>query len=253
MRQYDRKKIKLKGYQKLELQMMPTRVEATVYAQTTICSPDLPRFLKEHEFKVFSWLLFGWIQTLVEFPSLNRFVLKGKLYQHKQIIISTVIKKDKSIEGNNTFGKFMLTPNMEILDIQNVLNTTIKQTRSDAGNNTDSLMDSMGWMPAFAFKMVQTTLGVLDRWDLLPNSIIDDDPLHASAIVANLGSIDGFSVNHHLYNWGTASMFVTFGLLQEDGTLDISFSVDERISEGLVLFKALERFKHIMENPYDYV
>jgi chloramphenicol O-acetyltransferase len=253
MRQYDRKKIKIEGYQKLELQMMPTRVESTVYAQTTICSPDLPRFLKENQFKVFSWMLFGWNQTIAEFPSLNRFVLKGKLYQHKKVVLSTVIKKDKSVEGDNTFGKLLLESDMSVMDIQNMLNNTIKQTRSEAGNNTDTLMKSMGWMPAFGFKLIQASLGMLDRWDLLPNSIIDSDPLHATAIVANLGSIDGFSVDHHLYNWGTASMFISFGRLQEDGTLDVSFSVDERISEGLILFKALEKFKHIMENPYDYV
>lgn len=253
MRAYDRKRIKLQAFQKLEIQLMPTRVESTIYAKTSIDSPQLPEFLKAHNLKVFAFMLFVYKEVIKQYPSIHRFVLGGKLYEHKEIIVSTVVKKDKSVVGNNTFSKITLKESMSVFEVSKALNQTIQQARSTQGNQTDTLIDSLHWMPGLGFKLLQKTLSVLDKIDLLPNEIIKSDPLHASLIIANLGSIDGFDVNHHLYNWGTASMFVTFGRLDKAGHCDVSFSVDERISEGMVLFKALNLFKHIMEHPYDYV
>lgn len=252
MRRYDRKKVPLKAYEKLELSLMPTRHESTIVTSVSIVSSQLNDFLKERNLKIFSWVLFACLKTVIKYPALNQFVLNNQLYQHTKISVSTVIKKDKKVEGNNSFAKIHLDEHDDAFIIQDKLNQLISMTRSSSGNNSDKLVSIFGKLPTSVFKLVKVGLSFLDNMDWLPNSIIDDDPLHSSVVIANLGSIDGFSVNHHLYNWGTASMFITFGELKSDGTLDITFSVDERISEGMVLFKAMSYFKDILENPYEH-
>ena len=253
MRGYDRKKVPLEVYQKLELQMMPTRHESAIYTTMTIKSESLKSFLKENNLKIFSWVIYACLKTVNEFPILKRFVLKGLLYEHKKLTIATVVKKDKTIEGDNGFVKLVLDETMSAHDVHNQLYHNIDESRTSQGNGSDALMKVMGVFPIGIFRLVKGGLSLLDRLDLLPNSIIDSDPLHTTAMIANLGSIQGHSVQHHLYNWGTASLFITFGRLREDGTLDLTFTIDERISEGMVLFKALDYFRHVMENPYEHV
>lgn len=252
MRRFDRIKLPLKAYEKLELSLMPTRHESTIVTSVTVQSEQLHKFLKERNLKIFSWVLFACLKTVIEYPALQRFVLNNQMYQHKKISISTVIKKDKQVEGNNSFGKIHLDKQDDALLIQEKLNALISSTRSSKGIRSDKMVEAFGKLPTSVFKLLKSGMSFLDKKDLLPNSIIEDDPMHTTAVIANLGSIDGFSVNHHLYNWGTASMFITFGALKEDGKLEFTFSIDERISEGIVLFKALSYFKGILENPYEY-
>ena len=253
MRRYDRKKLPLKAFEKLELALMPTRHESTIITSISIKSEKIHNFLKENDVKIFAFVLYACLKTVNEFPVLKRFVLNSQLYEHKNISVSTVMKRDKTVAGDSTLAKLKFDPEDSLQDVQAKLNQATHQTRSGAGIEADKLIEGFGKMPTWMFKLAIKIMMRLDSWDLLPNSIIDDDPFHATAVIANLGGIDGFSVLHHLYNWGTASMFLTFGRLQDDGSLDVTFSVDERISEGMVLFKALAYFTAIMEHPYDHV
>lgn len=253
MNKYDRIKLPISAYQKLELALMPTRHESTITTRITIKSEHIHRFLDDNNTRIFPLVIYACLKTVVEYPVLRRFVLNSQLYKHKRISMSTVMKKDKHVEGDNTVAKIFFEENDSLSDIHNKLEAAIMKTRSGEGLEGDKLIEGFGKLPTWLFKLVVKLLRTLDHWDLLANSLIDDDPLHTTAVIANLGGIDGFSVDHHLYNWGTASFFLTFGRLKEDGSLDISFTVDERISEGLVLFRALTYFRSIMEKPYEHI
>ena len=47
----------------------------------------------------------------------------------------------------------------------------------------------------------------LDYHNLLPPSFIENDPLYASAVIANVGSLDLPPGYHHLYEWGNCGWF----------------------------------------------
>ena len=51
----------------------------------------------------------------------------------------------------------------------------------------------------------------LDSWNIAPKGMIRSDPLYTSAYFANLGSIGLETPYHHLYEWGTASLFIALG------------------------------------------
>ena len=72
------------------------------------------------------------------------------------------------------------------------------------------------------------------------------------------------SAYHHLYEWGTASAFVTLGQIKEepvveDGklvvgrVLTVRYSYDERIDDGLSTRKAIWRVHEILQNPQEHL
>ena len=101
----------------------------------------------------------------------------------------------------------------------------------------------------------------LDRWNLLPAAYIRADPLFASAFMANLGSVGVNNALHHLYDYGTVSLFIVVGKIEqqlfadEHGTvvtrpgLRAGFSFDERINDGHYCAAALRLAKELMEDP----
>ena len=57
--------------------------------------------------------------------------------------------------------------------------------------------------PAPLLRLAVRAQRVLDGWNLLPAALIKDDPLYASAFIANLGSVGLDAAFHHLYDYGT--------------------------------------------------
>src|SRR5690606_28550044 len=82
-----------------------------------------------------------------------------------------------------------------------------------------------------------------------------------SLFVANLGSLGIDRVWHHLYEYGTASLFCTLGAVQKQvivgegdvpvvrPVLRLRFSFDERINDGFYCVKALELVRSLIEDP----
>jgi hypothetical protein len=102
----------------------------------------------------------------------------------------------------------------------------------------------------------------MDNWWGMPRFLAESDGMHTSIYIANLGSI-GFqdAPFHHLYEWGTSSIFLTFGRLHKersftkDGTekvryvINAGITIDERISEGIFFTNAIKLFRKYVENP----
>jgi chloramphenicol O-acetyltransferase len=253
MNKYDRIRVKQQYYDRVEMLIMPTRNEATIFTTVHIHAPKLVSYLKSNNIRFFPYVLYACLRTVIKHPNLKKFVLGQKVYTHKRLWISTVIKRNKNDEDSNTFVKFELKEEMSAKDVQALLDDLIHHTRSEKSHNTDQLMRFLSFLPTFIFSMAIKIASLLDNFDLLPNSIIKSDPLHTGLVIANLGSIKGQSVSHHLFNWGTCSLVITIGEFTASGDLDVTFSVDERIAEGVAFFKAIETFKNILENPDDII
>jgi len=94
-----------------------------------------------------------------------------------------------------------------------------------------------------------------------PKELEKIDPLHCSAFFANLGSVGIDAPFHHLYEWGTCSLFVAIGKIGKKLTLDksgnpvvrdmvdVKVSLDERIADGYYFARAFDIYKGYIENP----
>ena len=94
-----------------------------------------------------------------------------------------------------------------------------------------------------------------------PTALIKDDPLYASAFIANLGSVGLDAAFHHLYDYGTIPIFVTMGrvhrtpLVHDDGSVGshevftLRYTYDERVEDGFYAARALERLAACLASP----
>jgi len=97
----------------------------------------------------------------------------------------------------------------------------------------------------------------LDALGLLPRAMIDGDPLFASAFIANLGSVGLDAGYHHLWEYGNIPIFCVVGRVQTraDGRrfVELKWSYDERVEDGLYCAKSLELLRQYVEAPESLV
>lgn len=250
---YDRIPHKTKFYQRTEVLMLPKRQEAVIYSTLHIHSPQLRSLLDQQGLRLFPFVLFACVKTAQAHPVMLRFVMGSRFYTHKRLWISTVIKADKANAESNAFVKLEFDPSSTPFVIQTSLDRVISSTRTGTTTGSNGLIEGLSWIPSGVFRLGLWIAQHLDQLDLLPNALIKADPLHTGMIIANLGSIGGEAVHHHLFNWGTASVVMTLGTLSDSGDLEIGLAVDERIAEGVGFFKAMDTFKAILEHPDEHL
>ena len=101
----------------------------------------------------------------------------------------------------------------------------------------------------------------LDSLNLMPKQMIDSDPMYASLFVANIGSVGIDDVAHHLYEYGTCSLFGVVGQVKKtvfvgegdqpvvhDG-VKVRWSFDERINDGFYCASSLAFARKTIEDP----
>ncbi len=102
---------------------------------------------------------------------------------------------------------------------------------------------------------------MMDYFGLAPNKMIKSDPMFTSIFIANLGSIGMDAPFHHLFNWGTASVFLTIGQMHKEqvvnnqGEIEVkdsitaNFTLDNRITDGMYCARAIQLFVDFVQNP----
>ena len=201
------------------------------------------------------------VRTLSQYPHLNRFVGGKKLFARNTISFSFIVLRMEEGEYRETNAKVYFNREDTLYDIARKVNDSIKLCQSGAAKDDDKLMEVISKLPSPIISFVAFSIRKLNDWGLLPMSLIKTDPLFSSAFISNLGSIGHDALHHHLYDWGTTSVFLTMGKLhrineitkngtvESKTTLDVVCSVDERIADGIYLVKALKYFKSLVKHP----
>ncbi len=196
-------------------------------------------------------------------PHLNRFIAGRNFYQRKKIEVAFVAKKEFTEEGEETIIKESFERDETLWTIVSRLNKQIQTVKT---GDTDDTTDILNLFAGFPKPVVQLSVGVLDFLNNIgryPKDIYMADPMHASVFVTNLGSIGLKNVPyHHLYDRGTNSVFICLGEIHKDKVYDdrsgelvirdvveVSTTIDERISDGFYFIQAMNEFKEILNNP----
>lgn len=215
----------------------------------------------DYKYNLFQVIVTAVLKLIILRPKFNRFIKNQNYYQRHEASASFVIKKvfqDESEEGM----AFIRAKNEDSIDtIHNEIYRQVTRTRKGEKDSTDSAMDILNKVPRFVCKAAFAVLRLLDEKGWIPSSLIVSDPYHASVILTNLGSIKLHAGYHHLTNWGTTSVFVVVGekklrpFYNPDGSyemkdsIDLGFTIDERIGDGYYFSKSIRLFKKILENP----
>lgn len=247
--------------------LMERRSEATVFFEQELDVTDTMQFVdawnEAHPeeritlFHVFMWAIAA---TLHERPRLNRFVSGGRIYQRKGVHLSFAAKKKKLDDDAALVTiKREVAPGASMADVAAALHADIRTGRDDAPHPEDREIELSTRFPTFLVKLVLKGMQLLDRWNLLPASVIAHDPLYTSVFVANLGSLGIEAAFHHLYEWGNCPFFAAIGKTRSVRTdaglrqvATIRYAFDERIDDGLSCARSLELLRRRVEQPGEF-
>ena len=207
-------------------------------------------------------IIAGYVRALRKYPQVNRFIRGKKFYQRKDITVSFVILKSRESDGSyeETVLKLKLDPDATLFDICDQVNKAVEDNRGMAHENiTDKLL---AWVLRAGplVSLVVGALKVMDYFGFVPKAIVEGSPFHTGLFITNLMSIRANYVYHHLYEFGTNSLFVSMGncvkrlemrggQVVEKRYMPLGVTVDERICSGFEFICFLREFESYMRKP----
>ena len=265
----DGKFIPMKGdFKAIFPYLFKRRCDSFVLTERYIEVDNLLEFVKEHrkngnKVSLFQLVTIALVKTLQERPEANRFVVGRRLYEHNDCEMSFMTKLDFSDEAPETSIKVKFDKDDDAKAVMDKLDkeTEYIRNQSEEERGTDGLIKIFLKMPRFLLRFVIKALEKMDFYFGIPKFIYDLDPLHASACISNLGSINIDAIYHHIYEWGTCSIFMVVGRVknipvsERNGdvvskkVLEIRFTLDERIADGYYLARSMDLFKSYLDNP----
>ena len=253
----------LSGFDRILPHIMARRYDATNFVKVEFDLTNIHVFLKKlraegHKVGLMDAVITAFVMLLQKSPELNRFVVNKKIYQRNHICVSFVILRG-SADGKSeeTAVKVYIDPDDDLISISGKIREIIKENgQIQSRNALDAFIDKLMSAPLVPGFLVGS-IKFFDRHGLLPRKIIDLSPFHTSMFISNLASLNMNYVYHHLYEFGTTSVFITLGMPRRvsgrgDSTkrvMTLGISLDERISIGATWARALFEFKKTLENP----
>lgn len=200
----------------------------------------------------------AYVRAIAALPGLNRFVVGRRIYARNNIEVVMAVKRSLAIDATETTIKVEFDPTDTIFDVYRKMNQAIDKIKSsDEENGTEDFANKFKNLPRFVVRFVIWLLTVADYFGLLPKSLLDVSPFHGSMIITDLGSLGIGPIFHHIYNFGTLPVFISFGAkrkvyeLDRNGNpverkyVDGKFVMDERTVDGhyyATVFKYINRF-----------
>lgn len=244
--------------------IMKDRYDATVYFQETFkldASEALVKSLRKDGKKAMFLhiILAAMLKTVHTYPKMNRFVKGKRVFARNSVSISFTVKKSMALDGDETVVKIFFKDTDTLDDIiERVNKELLMSKKTDEKNHTDRLAKVFNLLPGFLLSGAIGFVNFLDNHRMIPKFLVKASPFHTSAFVTDLGSIGIPAVYHHIYNFGTTSLFLAFGTKtritdQDNHTvrkeMTIKIAIDERIIDGYYMARAIKKMIYFIENP----
>jgi pyruvate/2-oxoglutarate dehydrogenase complex dihydrolipoamide acyltransferase (E2) component len=251
--------------------LMKGRNESTIFHDMLLdvsrTLPWLQRYNSENteEEKATLFHLFLWAcaRALHARPGLNRFVSGGRIYQRNDVSIAFAAKRAMRDDAPFVTVKLVFPKEESFEDCVARIRSSVQEGRSGKTRTVDREVNLATRLPAPLLRAGVTVVRNLDDLNLLPKKFIDPDPMYASLFVANIGSVGIDDVAHHLYEYGTCSLFGVLGQIKktvfvgEDDQptvregVKVRWTFDERINDGLYCASSLSLARATIEDPQE--
>lgn len=248
--------------------VMKSRTDSQVYFSEKIDLTPVEAYIKRKRkegTKCISFLhviIAAIVRTISQKPAINRFVAGQKIYARNEILISLAIKKEMTEESPETTVKLKFEPTDTINDVISRVNEAIGQSKQAGNNNeTDKTAKIISICPGFIIKFIVWVMSTLDYFGKMPKTIYNASPFHTSVFITDMGSLGIEPIYHHIYNFGTTSAFIAFGIKKKEKVvekdnqivekrfIDIRVVGDERIVDGFYYASAFKTFKRFINHP----
>lgn len=202
------------------------------------------------------------VRTISQYPRLNRFVAGRRIYARNEILMTLAIKKRLNEDGLETTIKIPFEASNTIFEIATKVNEAVESNRAEAtSNQTDNTARLFMIFPRWLIRFLLLMLRTLDYRGLLPRALHRASPFHATAFITDLGSLGIKPIYHHIYDFGTTSLFIAFGGKERENEISDSGEIvkrrhipikvvnDERICDGHYYAAAFKYMRGLFKNP----
>ena len=200
-------------------------------------------------------------RTVYHHPSMNYFVMGNKIYEHNELTISLVVLKDTD-DGSlqEALAKIMLDPKDTIFEVADKMDREISEAKkASAKNATANFAGTLLRIPVLP-SLVVLLARIMDRLGILPKIIGRISPFHCSLFITNMMSIGLPAIYHHLYNFGTCSVFISVGKPERQTVtvggnaarrlmMPMGIVTDERVCGGAEYAQGAHTLLTYLKNP----
>ena len=246
--------------------LMPMRCDAQVFLNLKLDYEKIARYIVEqgqqgNKITFMEIIIAAYVRVISELPEINRFIANKRLYARTQLSVSFVVLKETAdvndIEENTV--KCYFDPRDTIFDVAKRVGEAIEQNRREEADNSTMKVAQLLLNPILANTVVFAAR-FLDRYGLMPKYLMEASPFHTSMFFTQMASIGMPAVNHHIYNFGTTSLFVSMGSVIRETTvgpdgkaarkryLPVGITADERICAGAVYAKLVNRIMYYIND-----
>ncbi len=214
-------------------------------------------------FSMFHLFIAASVRMITLRPWLNRFVIGGKSYARNRLTISMTVKRTLSKDSEDVVIKPDFDGTDTVYDVYRKINEAISHEVKDptVENDTDMVARILDTCPSWLTRAIVNVVNVLDHLGLMPKAINRLSPFHTSMYITDVGSLGIGPVYHHIYDFGTTSIFMamgkkeiilekqTDGSVREKKVIRLRFVVDERICDGYYFSESFRSLKRLLKNP----
>lgn len=249
---------------------MKRRSDAQVFFDDVIEIDELEKYVREMRckndmawFSLYHVFVAATVRMYVLRPQLNRFVMNGKIFARNRLTASMTVKRHLSANTPDTCIKPTFQPTDTVFDVYRRMNEAMEaEVRAEDGeNDTDTAANILNRLPAWLVRAFINFITFMDHRGWMNNFINNLSPFHTSFYVTDVGSIGIGPVYHHIYDFGTTSLFLAIGkkervqVVGNDGTVKtkkvvrIKITVDERICDGQYFAESFRMFRRLLKKP----
>ena len=247
--------------------LMPMRCDSQVFMNFKLDYERMARYIVEKggegvKITFLEILIAAFVRGVAEFPEVNRFIVNKRMYARSQLAVSFVTLKDTGDTGEiaENVVKCLFDPHDTLFDVADRVSDVIDKARHEEDNGGALAIAQFLTKPILA-NFVVGMMRLLDRYGIMPKAILDASPFHTSVFVTHMASIGMPAVNHHIYNFGTTTMFYSIGAIERTVQLDrdgkpvrkrllpVGVTADERICAGATYARFVARVVDYMNNP----
>jgi len=247
--------------------IMPTRADSQVFIKVNLDFEAMTRYIRDkrkegHTITYMGLILAAYVRTVSQFPELNRFIMNKQLFARNHICVSFVtLKKNEDDSIDESVVKLDFDPSDTIFQVSEKMETAIEESRQPKNTNlTDAIARGLLAVPGLP-TLIVALARILDRYGLMPSIIHKASPFHTSLFISNMASLGMGAIYHHIYNFGTTSLFASMGKTEQlvkanaDGTcrnrrvMPIGAVVDERVCSGGGYARAFSFYSSCLNQP----
>ena len=250
--------------------IMPQRCDSQVFFEEELDTTALDEFVRKTrrdasmempELSRLTVVMAACVRAMAKYPKVNRFVAGRKIYARNYFSIALTIKQNMNIDAEEANLKLYFDPDYTLKQVYDIIMKQVGDSKNKVDNATDGFVDKLTSIPQWAIRLFLSIVNSIDSRRGLPRWLYDLSPFHTSMYITDIGSTGIGSVYHHIYNFGTTSVFISIGrrdkkiVLDENGEpkniniIKFCYVVDERICDGFYYAKAVRYINSLLKHP----